>query len=68
MIALTQAWRAGFTRRTQRAVVTRMAATVRVEPEPPEHHELTARELIRMAQSARSRRDGAAGAGAFGAG
>ncbi|WP_167858598.1 hypothetical protein [Methylobacterium nonmethylotrophicum] len=51
MIALAQAWRAGLTRRTQRATVAREAATVRVESE---HHELTARELIRMAQSARA--------------
>ncbi|AWN45571.1 hypothetical protein DK419_03905 [Methylobacterium terrae] len=54
MIALAQAWRAGLTRRTQRTIVAREATTIRSEPEPPEHHELTARELIRMAQSARA--------------
>ncbi|KMO14769.1 hypothetical protein [Methylobacterium platani] len=54
MIALAQAWRAGLTRRTQRTAMVREAVGVRGEPEPPEHHELTARELIRMAQSARA--------------
>lgn len=52
MIALAQAWRAGLTRRTQRMTVAREATMIRSEP--PEHHELTARELIRMAQSARA--------------
>lgn len=52
MMALAQAWRAGLTRRTQRMTVAREAAIVRTEP--PEHHELTTRDLIRMAQSARA--------------
>ncbi|KMO42943.1 hypothetical protein VQ03_09685 [Methylobacterium tarhaniae] len=54
MIALAQAWRAGLTRRTQRAVLSRDATLRQTEAEPPEHHELTVRELIRMAQSARA--------------
>ncbi len=54
MIALAQAWRAGLTRRTQHATVAREAAPGRSERQAPEHHELTARELIRMAQSARA--------------
>ncbi|GJD60369.1 hypothetical protein [Methylobacterium frigidaeris] len=53
MIALAQAWRAGLTRRTQRAAMAR-EATRPAEAEPPEHHEFTVRELIRMAQSARA--------------
>jgi hypothetical protein len=54
MIALAQAWRAGLTRRTQRAASAREVTSRPVEAEPPEHHELTVRELIRMAQSARA--------------
>ncbi len=54
MIALAQAWRAGLTRRTQRAGMAREATPRSAEAEPPEHHEFTVRELIRMAQSARA--------------
>jgi hypothetical protein len=54
MIALAQAWRAGFTRRTQRTVLVREATLRPAESEPPEHHALTVRGLIRMAQSARA--------------
>ncbi|MGX7705939.1 hypothetical protein [Methylobacterium sp. Gmos1] len=54
MIALAQAWRTGLTRRTQRAASGREITPRMAEAEPPEHHELTVRDLIRMAQSARA--------------
>ncbi|MGF3024904.1 hypothetical protein ACQVP2_19030 [Methylobacterium aquaticum] len=54
MIALAQAWRAGLTRHTQRAILAREAALRLAELGPPEHHAFTVRDLIRMAQSARS--------------
>ncbi|BCM82045.1 hypothetical protein mvi_05060 [Methylobacterium indicum] len=49
MKGLGQAWRAGLARRVQRAATIREAALRQADGE---HHALTARDLIRMAQSA----------------
>ncbi|MEN3234002.1 MULTISPECIES: hypothetical protein [Methylobacterium] len=49
MKSLGEAWRAGLARRAQRAASIRDAA---LRQPGAEHHALTARDLIRMAQSA----------------